>query len=201
MLTCLYSIPASSNHTAGSTSIGAGAVVERLPLSVVKPMPASASLIEYGSSFNAFTLRKVSSYYLTTHNTAWYIPALVNLALLVRQHVGLTLEELGAFKAVILPQAGQIFYRLRILELCKVLLVLQVGVDLVEIARVAACLLLGILSSDGRHCGAWVSVQTVSVDPRPSAVVVMAGGSAMGRWLVRLLRRPADAEEISRNVL
>ena len=45
--------------------MGAGTVVERLPLSVVKPMPASASLIEYGSSFNAFTLRKVSSYYPT----------------------------------------------------------------------------------------------------------------------------------------
>jgi hypothetical protein len=68
MLTCLYSFPASSNYAAESTSIGAGTVVERLPLSVVKPMPASASLIEYGSSFNAFTLRKVSSYY-PTHTT------------------------------------------------------------------------------------------------------------------------------------
>jgi hypothetical protein len=45
--------------------MGAGTVVERLPLSVVKPMPASASLIEYGSSFNAFTLRRVSLYYPT----------------------------------------------------------------------------------------------------------------------------------------
>lgn len=33
-------------HAALSTSMGAGAVVVRLPLSVVKPMPASASLIE-----------------------------------------------------------------------------------------------------------------------------------------------------------
>ena len=85
----------------------------------------------------------------------------MDFALLVRQHVGLTLEKLGAFEAVILPQTGQIFYGLRILELCEVLLVPQVGVDLVEIARMAARLLLGILSSDGRHYGAWVSVQTV----------------------------------------
>jgi hypothetical protein len=52
-----------------------------------------------------------------------------------------------------LPQARQIFYGLFILEFCEVLLVVQVGVDLIEIARVPARLLLGVLSSDGRHVG------------------------------------------------
>lgn len=84
-----------------STSMGAGAVVVRLPLFVVKPIPASASLIEYGSSFSAFTLRIVSmaSEYCMFEDA----PPLVHLALLVRQHVGLALEELCALEAVILP--------------------------------------------------------------------------------------------------
>jgi hypothetical protein len=55
----------------------------------------------------------------------------VNLALLVCVEVGLALEKLCAFFAVMLAQARQIFYGFRILELREVLLVAQVGVDLV----------------------------------------------------------------------
>ena len=131
--------------------MGADAVVVRLPLSVVKPMPASASLIEYGSSFKAFTLRTVSTCLVIQIN--FNVPPLMHLALLVRQHVGFTLEKLCAFFAVILAQTGQVFYGLCILELCEVLLVVQVTVHLVEVARVSARLLLGVLSPDGRHRG------------------------------------------------
>jgi hypothetical protein len=75
----------------------------------------------------------------------------VDLALLVGVEVGLALKKLCALFAVVLAEARQIFYGLRILELCEVLLVVQVGVDLIEIARVAARLLLGILTPDCRH--------------------------------------------------
>jgi hypothetical protein len=77
----------------------------------------------------------------------------VHLALLMRGEVGLALKKLCAFFAVMLPQTRQIFYGLLILEFCEMLLVAQVGVDLIEIARVPARLLLGVLSSDGRHVG------------------------------------------------
>jgi hypothetical protein len=81
------------------------------------------------------------------------VPPLVHLALLMRGEVGLALKKLCAFFAVMLPQTRQIFYGLLILEFCEMLLVAQVGVDLIEIARVPARLLLGVLSSDGRHVG------------------------------------------------
>jgi hypothetical protein len=83
------------------------------------------------------------------------VPPLVHLALLMRHEVRFALEELCAFGAVVLPQAGQVFYGLRILELGQMLCVVQVGVDLVEVARVAARLLLGGFSSDGGHGGRW----------------------------------------------
>lgn len=160
--------------------MGADAVVVRLPLSVVKPMPASASLIEYGSSFKAFTLRTVSAcLYLPVH---FNVPPLVHLALLVGQHIGLTLKKLCAFFAVVLPQTRQVFYGLSILELCEVLLVVQVAVHLVEVARVSARLLLGVLSPDGRHSGTvyWMccnyAVRTVSA----------AVGCCRAGWRIRL---------------
>ena len=82
-----------------------------------------------------------------------FLPPLVHLALLMRQHITLALIKLCAFFAVKLPQPRQIFYWLRILELGEMLLVAQVGVDLVEVARVATRLLLGVLSSYGGHGG------------------------------------------------
>lgn len=78
---------------------------------------------------------------------------LVHLALLMGAKVGLALKKLCAFLAVVLAEARQIFYGFRIFEFCQMLLVAQVGVDLVEVARVSARLLLGVLSSDGRHGG------------------------------------------------
>jgi hypothetical protein len=79
----------------------------------------------------------------------------MHLALLMRLKVAVALKKLCAFLAVPPPQSGQVFYRLRILELCEMLLVAQVGVDLVEVARVATRLLLGVLSSYGWHGGRW----------------------------------------------
>jgi hypothetical protein len=95
-------------------------------------------------------IRSCANLHLLQH----IVPALVHLVLLVRDKVVLALKEPGAFLAVEFAQARQIFYGLRILVLCEVLLVVQVGVDLVEIARVPARLLFGVLSSDGRH-GGW----------------------------------------------
>lgn len=91
----------------------------------------------------------------------------MHLALLMRGEVGIALKKLCALFAVVLAQPRQIFYGLRILELCEMLLVVQVGVHLVEIANVPARLLLGVLSSDGWHGGCGVcGVQTVTY-PRP----------------------------------
>lgn len=122
-------------------------------------MAASASFWEYGSSRSCLTLPFVS---LWMHISSAVVPPLVHLALLMGDKVGLALKELCAFLAVMLPQARQVLYRLRILELGEVLLVAQVGVDLVEIAGMAARLLLGVLSAYGRHGGLY---------PRPSAKV------------------------------
>ena len=80
-------------------------------------------------------------------------PPLVNLALLVGDKVAIALKKLCAFLAVILAQAGQVLYGLCILELGQVLFVAQVGVNLVEVARMATCLLLGVLSAYGWHDG------------------------------------------------
>lgn len=65
----------------------------------------------------------------------------MHFALLMCDKVGLALKEFCAFFAVVLAQTRQIFYGFRILELCEMFLVAQVGVDLVEVARVATCLL------------------------------------------------------------
>ena len=75
--------------------------------------------------------------------------------------VGVALKELCAFCAVELAQAGQVLYGIGILEFRKMLLVAKVSVDLIEIARVAARLLLGVLSAYGRHGGLY---------PRPSVM-------------------------------
>lgn len=92
-------------------------------------------------------------------HSATLLPPLVDLALLMCDKVGIALEELCALFAVVLAQARQILYGLCILEFGKVFVVEQVGVDLVEITGVAARLLLGVLSSYGRHVG---------LCPRPS---------------------------------
>jgi len=82
-------------------------------------------------------------------------PSLVRLALLVGAVVGLALKPLCAFFAVPLPQTRQVFAGLCVLEGSEVLLVTQVGVDLVKIAGVPACLLLRLLAAYGRHVGLW----------------------------------------------
>lgn len=78
--------------------------------------------------------------------------ALVRLALLVRLVVGLRLVELGALNTVEVAKSGKVFARLSLMELLQVTLVVQVGVDLVDVARVTAGLLLGVGSTNGRHC-------------------------------------------------
>jgi hypothetical protein len=78
---------------------------------------------------------------------------LVRLALLVRLVVGLGLVEFGALDAVEVAVGREFFENLSLVELLQVTLVVQVGVDLVEVARVTAGLLLGVDTSDGRHYG------------------------------------------------
>ena len=83
-------------------------------------------------------------------------PSLVHLPLVVCFEVGLALKPLCAFFAVPVAEAWQILGGLCVLELGEMLFVAQVGVDLVEIARVAARLLLGLFSPYGRHGGGGV---------------------------------------------
>ena len=75
----------------------------------------------------------------------------MHFPLLVSNKIAFALEELCALFAIMLAQAWEIFYRFCILEFSKMLLVAEVGMDLVEIASVPSRLLLGVLSSDGRH--------------------------------------------------
>ena len=99
----------------------------------------------------------------------------MHLALGVGDPVGLALKELCAFLAVVLAQAGQILCGRRVLERGEMLVVAQVGVDLVEIARVAARLLLGVLSPYGGHAGRWAR-------GRPDGGTA---GRTVGRWRER----------------
>ena len=105
------------------------------------------------------------------------LPPLVDLALLVGGEVGVALKKLCAFLAVVLAQAGQVLYGLFILEGGQMLVVAQVGVDLVQVARVAARLLLGVLSAYGWHGearglreGSWIRGRRLSVMNRRSRV-------------------------------
>lgn len=82
-----------------------------------------------------------------------FSPALVHLALVVCVEVGFTLKPFCALFAIPVAEAWQVLGSLCVLEMGEVLLVAQVGVDLVEIARVAARLLLRLFSSYGWHGG------------------------------------------------
>ena len=66
-------------------------------------------------------------------------------------HVALALKPLCALLAVPLSESGQVLGSLGVLVLGEVLVVVDVGVDLVEVARVAARLLLRLVTADGRH--------------------------------------------------
>jgi len=115
------------------------------------------------------------------------IPALVHLSFLVCDKVGFALKEFCAFLAVVLAQTRQVFYGFRILELCEMFLVAQVGVDLVEIARVATCLLFGVLSPDGRHIGLWLLNR-------------IRGRSAVGLKMWRRVRKRPVTDNLARSV-
>lgn len=88
----------------------------------------------------------------------------MDFAFLMSAKVWLALKELCALCAVPLPQAWQVLYRFGVLKLGEMLRIVQIGVHLVEIAGVAARLLLGVLSAYGRHVGLY---------PRPSGVVAI----------------------------
>jgi hypothetical protein len=141
-----------SRHlAAASSSISMRAVV-RFPLSVVKPAAASASFMVYGSSRRARTLSSVSTRSCPIQHRC--APPLVHLPLLMGDKVGVALKPLCALLAVPLAEPGQVLGGLGVLELGEVLVVVEVGVDLVEVACVAARLLLGLLAANGGHgCG------------------------------------------------
>jgi len=73
------------------------------------------------------------------------------LPLLMRRIIGFGLKPFCTFRAVPLSQPRQIFYGFGILVPSEVFLVPQVGVNLVEVARVPAGLFLGIATAYGGH--------------------------------------------------
>lgn len=107
----------------------------------------------------------------------------MHLALLMRAEVGVALKKLCAFLAVVLAQAGQVLYGLLILEGGEMLFVAQVGVDLVEVAGMAASLFLRVLSAYGWHgacvCGIVAVCRAVLI--RGRRLSVREWLSAMGR--------------------
>lgn len=80
------------------------------------------------------------------------VPALVRLRLDVALQAVFRLEPLGALDAVVLSEAGQVLGVLELLELLQVLGGLEVGLDLVEVARLAPRLGDCALRKD-THCG------------------------------------------------
>jgi hypothetical protein len=81
------------------------------------------------------------------------LPALVDFSLGVCGQVCFRLEPFCALDAVELSQTRQIFLMLCFLVFLQMLLLVDVVVDLVEIARVTASLFLRVLTADGRHRG------------------------------------------------
>lgn len=103
--------------------------------------------------------------------TALSSPSLVDFPLVVGFEVGLALKPFRTFFAVPLAQARQILGGLCVLELGEVLWVVQISVDLVEVAGMSARLLLRVLSPDGGHgdclstgkCGRGFGLRTVGL--------------------------------------
>ena len=67
------------------------------------------------------------------------------------QQVTFLIEPLGAFGAVVLAEAGEIFFGFRGLVCVEMARDVQVGVDLVEVAGVAAGFLFGLGAAYGWH--------------------------------------------------
>jgi hypothetical protein len=76
---------------------------------------------------------------------------LVGLGLQMRLVVGIGFVEFGARDAVEVAKCRELLRNLGLVELLEVTLVVKVLVDLVEVARVTASLLLGVDSTDGGH--------------------------------------------------
>lgn len=79
------------------------------------------------------------------------LPPLVDLPFLMCAHVCLALKPFCALFAVELPECRQVLGVLGVFELREVSFVAQVGVDLVDVTRVAARLLLGLLTPNSWH--------------------------------------------------
>ena len=78
-------------------------------------------------------------------------PSLVWFCLCVRSVVELRLEPLCTFNAVPLAQARQVLGSLCVFELIKMLFLVEIGVNLVKIARMASSLLLRVGTTYSRH--------------------------------------------------
>lgn len=77
----------------------------------------------------------------------------MGLCLGVCSQVCFRLEPFCALDAVELSQTRQVLGSLCALVFLQMLLLVYIIVDLIEIARVTASLLLGILTANGRHRG------------------------------------------------
>ena len=80
-----------------------------------------------------------------------YLPSLVGLSFGVSSEVRLRLEPFGAFDTVELTQTGQVLGSLCVFVLVEVFFLVDVGVDLIEVASVTPRLLLRVLTANGRH--------------------------------------------------
>lgn len=76
---------------------------------------------------------------------------LVRLALEVGLVVGVGFVEFGALDAVEVAKGREFLGNLGLVELLEMTLVVKILMDLVEVARVTAGLLLGVDTTDGRH--------------------------------------------------
>lgn len=78
---------------------------------------------------------------------------LVRLALLVRSEVGIRLKPFRTFDTVKVAKRWEFLGSLGFVVLFQMAFVVNVGVNLVEVARVTAGLLLGVDSTNSRHFG------------------------------------------------
>lgn len=122
----------------------------------------------------------------------------MRLSLLVSDQIWFRLEPFCAFGTVELSEARKIFSSLCALVLLQVLFLVDVVVDLIQIACVTASLLLRVLTTNGRHrgflMGRWNCRSSVDVilGLQVAVTIAVRRGHAklLGTRLLRKLMQP-----------